>query len=495
MRLGMLFLMTFIGLAVVMWPNWQASMLITGLGTLAAALWYTISHFRSPALRVDEEALVRDDPKDPTRIRWVDIKDVTIGETLIPQKGGFAPLRFAVVRGLGSRQIAFADLTLLDHQPLFYGTPAPVPVSDVAHADVLLALVCDQLDESKILDTVAGPELEGDGDDGADVEKEGDGSEEPPRRRGRLGLGLFALAFKLGSKAATPILGFFKGTQGALALLSAGALALLFTWQAALAFMVFLFIHELGHVFAMRRHGIAVRGIYFIPIVGAATVPVEMYRSRWQQAHISLGGPIWSTALALIPPIVLLVIGGSAPLLGAIGAAFALFNILNLLPIQPLDGGKLLSAVGSSISSRVGLIASVVTLLTALILSTIFGYYLVTLLIAIGFMEVATERAAALRVERLSFAQKPARFTADVMAKLRLLTRPGFPPQTEEKLRQIEKSRLEMLMERARITPMSRRQAGVWLSVYGALVALSVGTLLIIRMVHPDLGALFRVLT
>ena len=116
-----------------------------------------------------------------------------------------------------------------------------------------------------------------------------------------------------------------------------------------------LLVHEYGHVVAMRALGLRVRGVLFLPLLGAATVPEQAFPSRWDEARVALAGPM--TALPMALAAALLWQGGLIP--GDVGRdAFQwslALNALNLVPLMPLDGGRALLALtaGLRTSTRV----------------------------------------------------------------------------------------------------------------------------------------------
>lgn len=472
MRLGLLLLVTFGGLALLMQPEWAAAAGITGLGGVVAVAWFVFTHRRAAAVVVDDEAILRTDPEDPVRIRWVDVASVKLGEALVPHQSGAIPMRFALVQGIGKRRIAFADLTFIDHHPLYVGAPEPTLVADVADADILLALIADRVPDAGLLEKLEADERAADGATDGAAPAEAPGPQAPaPARPRRLGLGLLALAIKLGAKAVAPIAGLFKGAGGALAVASTGLMALVFSWEGVLAIMGMLLFHELGHVVAMRRAGMKVRGIYFIPFMGAAAVSDDTWPTRRHQAIIALAGPLWGAALTAVPAAIMAFSGGEHRFAAVVAAVWALINLLNLLPIAPLDGGRLLSAVGSSLHSRLALALSIGALVGVAAAAVAWGLLLFPLLLAIGLAELASERVTFERMRRLRFARQASRFGAEVLAKLRLLTRPGFAEPTESRLREIETVRLRHQAKLAAIEPMTPRQAAFWFTIYVLLAA------------------------
>src|SRR5258706_21848 len=71
-----------------------------------------------------------------------------------------------------------------------------------------------------------------------------------------------------------------KFIKFALFLASLGALALNRPFEAACVIVYAIFVHELGHVVAMKACGIKTSGMYFLPFLGAVAVSKEAARTR-----------------------------------------------------------------------------------------------------------------------------------------------------------------------------------------------------------------------
>ena len=113
------------------------------------------------------------------------------------------------------------------------------------------------------------------------------------------------------------------------------------TWFAA-GFIAAMYVHEMGHVMALKRRGIAASAPMFIPGLGAF-VRVQQYPiDPRENARVGLAGPVWGAAAAIVLWLVGLRYGG---IWLGLARATAWLNLFNLLPIGGLDGGRGLSAL------------------------------------------------------------------------------------------------------------------------------------------------------
>lgn len=112
----------------------------------------------------------------------------------------------------------------------------------------------------------------------------------------------------------------------------------LWGWPFALGFLVAMYIHEMGHVAALRRFGIPASAPMFVPGLGAFVRMNQHPATIGEDARIGLAGPEWGFAAALAAYGVFWFTG--APIWGAIGHSAAFLNLFNLLPIWQLDGGR-----------------------------------------------------------------------------------------------------------------------------------------------------------
>ncbi len=126
-------------------------------------------------------------------------------------------------------------------------------------------------------------------------------------------------------------------------LVSIGAYALIFGLPFAVLFVVLLFVHEMGHVIALRREGIKATAPMFIPFLGAVVAMKELPKDAWAEAKVALAGPILGGIGAAI--VLALGVGLDSDLLRAAAYTGFFLNLFNLLPITPLDGGRAAAAI------------------------------------------------------------------------------------------------------------------------------------------------------
>lgn len=122
--------------------------------------------------------------------------------------------------------------------------------------------------------------------------------------------------------------------------------ALAWTTERAFASMLLLAlaVHEGGHYLAMRRFGYENLKVFFVPFLGAAVAGDRAAAPAWQRAAIYLAGPLPGLLLgsALLG---CLFIGWlpMSPWWWTFALVLVTLNYVNLLPLEPLDGGRLVS--------------------------------------------------------------------------------------------------------------------------------------------------------
>ncbi|NUO63381.1 MAG: site-2 protease family protein [Gemmatimonadaceae bacterium] len=112
----------------------------------------------------------------------------------------------------------------------------------------------------------------------------------------------------------------------------------MYGWKYAAGIVVSIYVHEMGHVFAARRHGIKASAPVFIPFVGAFILLKEQVTDMRVNARIGLEGPVFGLGAALAFFVAYRTTG--IPILGVIAATGAWINMFNLLPVWFLDGAR-----------------------------------------------------------------------------------------------------------------------------------------------------------
>src|SRR5215217_8888952 len=132
-------------------------------------------------------------------------------------------------------------------------------------------------------------------------------------------------------------------TTSASMLVSVAAYAVIWGWKFAIGFVALLFVHEMGHVVQMKREGVQISGMLFIPFLGAAVGARSMGGNALAEARIGLAGPVLGTlgTAALIP----LAAAGDSDFLRALAFTGFFLNLFNLAPVVPLDGGRAMAAM------------------------------------------------------------------------------------------------------------------------------------------------------
>ena len=146
-----------------------------------------------------------------------------------------------------------------------------------------------------------------------------------------------------------------KFIKFALFLASLGALALDRPLEAACVILYAIFVHESGHVLAMKASGMRTSGMYFLPFLGAVAVGREPARTRGQEWLVAIAGPAFGL-LSLLPLLAMAYVTGD-PQWEFYAAIAALINLFNLLPIGILDGGRIVQAIAFSIAGWLGIAA------------------------------------------------------------------------------------------------------------------------------------------
>lgn len=126
-------------------------------------------------------------------------------------------------------------------------------------------------------------------------------------------------------------------------ILSMWAYALAWGWPYAAAFVLLIFVHEMGHVYALKEFGVPASAPLFIPFVGAWVALKEMPKNVRIEAWTAMAGPIVGTGGAILCWSAALYTGSS--FWKAVAYTGFFLNLFNLIPISPLDGGRVVAAI------------------------------------------------------------------------------------------------------------------------------------------------------
>jgi len=208
-------------------------------------------------------------------------------------------------------------------------------------------------------------------------------------------VGLFVVLGKIGPKLTSIMAKFlkvipklFKGVVGiktAGAAASLGLYTLVFSWQMGVSLVIFLLVHEYGHLWAMKRCGIKIKGIYLIPGLGAAAISEEYWKSAGNEVYIAIMGPL--VGLLFIVPMLVLYEFTLNPIFAAIVSIMAFINLFNLFPLNSLDGGRITKGILYSFHGSIAFIFTFVSFLAAIGLSCYFGFSLLVFVGLAGLLE------------------------------------------------------------------------------------------------------------
>jgi Zn-dependent protease len=147
-------------------------------------------------------------------------------------------------------------------------------------------------------------------------------------------------------------------------------------WKFAAGLVASIYVHEIGHVAALRRYGIPASAPMFVPGLGAYIRSSQYPATPREDARVGLAGPLWGLYAVIACYAVHLATGWDS--FAAIARVGAWINLFNLLPIATLDGGRGFNSFGRN---ERWLAAA---LLTALWVATHEGLLLLLVLAAAG---------------------------------------------------------------------------------------------------------------
>lgn len=164
---------------------------------------------------------------------------------------------------------------------------------------------------------------------------------------GAIGLLLWKFKFVLvfiATKGKLLLLGLTKSGTLLTMVASLGVYWAAWGWKFAAGLVASIYVHEMGHVAALRRYGIKASAPMFIPGLGAMVRLKEMPATAREDSRVGLAGPVWGFGAALATYGVYLVTGW--PSWAAIARVAAWINLFNLMPVWQLDGARGFRSLG-----------------------------------------------------------------------------------------------------------------------------------------------------
>jgi Zn-dependent protease len=109
-------------------------------------------------------------------------------------------------------------------------------------------------------------------------------------------------------------------------------------WMYAAAILAAIYIHEIGHVAALHKRGMAASAPMFVPGLGAFVRMHEQAATPSEDARIGLAGPIWGLGAAALA--LALYAWTRSAFWTAIAQTVGVITLFNLTPVWQLDGSR-----------------------------------------------------------------------------------------------------------------------------------------------------------
>lgn len=450
------------------------------LGWGLACLIYTLGVYRRRGITVDEFGLFYHDELREFLVSWDELRSVHLHAV----EAFFNPYPLCYVRVVTQTDQEFAFANFGNHlfgiqRKVSFGNP-PYPIIDVRDADLLLALLVQQakgLEQAPDLNRLRFRAH-------SEHEQQQDSPEalqqilHKPQENKPFYAGLWALFGKIGLKWMPQGLKvLFTSIKPAYAGVSIGLYALFFRWEFAVVLALILMIHELGHVWAMYRAGMSIKGVYLIPFFGAATVTEDIWPSWNTLAKVNLAGPLWGAYMTAFCLLMYWFFPTPFWLMAAVWGA--LLNLLNLLPIQPLDGGRILNAIAYSLQSAFGFVIAVLILAVCVVFSLSLEFILLYIFSLVGIAEFFREYMMRLRADKLSLLSNYRHMHVRELLLFKRITGINFGVRYATMLQEQEENTFKRLRMILHAPPMSRLQMlQIGLTTFG--IALSLFAFLLI---------------
>lgn len=195
------------------------------------------------------------------------------------------------------------------------------------------------------------------------------------------------------SKVSVFLVKILKGasvTKMGLGISTFGVYSVLIDWRFAVCLMALIGIHESGHVWAMRKQGMATKGFYFVPFFGGMAVPASAFPNSYSEGYVAIMGPIWGLFTTAVTYIIYLLTNNQVFEVSACWMAFV--NLLNLLPLYPLDGGRIVKVLIETPEGLKNLIGKIILIAISISILCYFKYFLFIFIFIIGIFELFGEQ-------------------------------------------------------------------------------------------------------
>jgi Zn-dependent protease len=156
--------------------------------------------------------------------------------------------------------------------------------------------------------------------------------------RQKIGMGVGPLLLLALTKGKFLLLGLTKIGTLLTMLASLGVYWAIYGWAFALGLVVSIYIHEMGHVAAIRRYGFPASAPMFIPGIGAFIQLRGIRLPPIPEARVGLAGPLYGFGAALAA--LGCYYATRAPIWAVIAHFGAIINFFNLIPVWQLDGSR-----------------------------------------------------------------------------------------------------------------------------------------------------------
>jgi Zn-dependent protease len=156
--------------------------------------------------------------------------------------------------------------------------------------------------------------------------------------RQKVGMGVGPLLLLALTKGKFLLLGLTKIGTLLTMLASLGVYWAIYGWAFALGLVVSIYIHEMGHVAAIRRYGFPASAPMFIPGFGAFIQLRGIRLPPIPEARVGLAGPLYGFGAAVAA--LGCYYATRAPIWAVIAHLGAIINFFNLIPVWQLDGSR-----------------------------------------------------------------------------------------------------------------------------------------------------------